>query len=592
VSFGRPGWLWLLLLAAPIVALFLVRRRARPVEVSSLLLWSRVLADEARRSWLGTLREFLALALNLAILAAVTLAAAGPARVTAEEAPETWLIVLDGGAAMAAPHPDGGTRFDRAREEAAAVIACAARTDRIALVRAGPSPTLLAPVGATREMLLRALEDAAPGPGVADLDAATSLVGGADRIVVIGGEDPGSGAFVGTGDPAVNVGITDVDAARERDGPGTRITVRLANAGSEAARREIVVRGPEGRRASVMVDLAPGEKAERTVLLEPASEGLATVLLEPSDVLPADDRATVPVAPRRRLRILALAELPPFLAAALEAAGDAVDAGSGRVDAIPSPLPPNTVVLVAGREPPTGAESAWILDAPGGEPRDAPAVTGWSSAHPVLRGLDLGNLGLRRARPIAPSSGEVALVTAEGGAIVTADETDDRRVLRFRFRLEDGNLPVLAAFPLMVRNALAWFARETPRLFPASLRRGEPLEPLRPLPAEVREVWLAGPAVATPSRAAVRDGRVSIRPDLKGQGLLLVRAGPWRERVAVHDRPPEVVAVPGDASRGELPGDRSGRPPPDPDLAPPILAAAALLLLLEWWWHQRTRRVR
>ena len=74
-------------------------------------------------------------------------------------------------------------------------------------------------------------------------------------------------------------------------------------------------------------------------------------------------------------------------------------------------------------------------------------------------------------------------------------------------------------------------------------------------------------------------------------GVLLVRAGSVRQRVAIHDLPPRVVAVPGDPTRGGMPPDRSDRVPPGRDLAGPFLLAAALLLVLEWWWHHRTTRL-
>jgi hypothetical protein len=606
LRFLRPEWLGVLALTLPVIVLFLVRRRRARVKVSSLILWQRVLAAEARRPWLGRLREPLSLLLNLLPIALLAAAAAGPERVVAGPEPVAWAIVLDGDVAMTAGTGDGDSRFDRARRRVRGILERASPLDRVALVLAGPAPLLLAPPGSPSDGLLRALDEATPTEGAADLEAslarAREATGGApDRLILVGTRDPGGDdvAFVGVGEPAPNAGIVEVRARRDPSSLLTEISVRVENAGPGATVRHVRLAGPAGWTDARELSLGPGKNGEASFLFAPGAEGLAVLRLDPPDGFPRDDRVVVPVAPAPRPRLLSGKALDPFLEAALRAQEDRVDRQGSTIlpdGDLPAAVPPDAILMLVGRDPPPELEGhVWVLRAPGGEERESPAVTGWDPSHPLLAGLDLGNLGFRRARPVPELPGRVAIVRAEGGAVVTAEETDRRRVLRFHFALEDTNLPVLAAFPLLVRNVLAWFTREEERWFPAALREGEALEPLRRLPRDVESVFLAGPALPKPIGLPVVDGRISHRPDLRpGEDrVLLVRAGRIRERVGVNRIAPEAAGLPADESRfdpDELP-DRSSLREPERDLTGPVLLAALVLLLLEWGYARLPRRV-
>jgi Aerotolerance regulator N-terminal/von Willebrand factor type A domain len=605
VRFAHAEWLHLLWLAAPIAILFLVRRRPKVAEVSSLILWRSVLAEDMRHPWLGALREPFMLLLNLLLLALIALAAAGPERVEAGPGPKTWAVVIDGGVTMEARAGDGRTRFDTARDRVREILARVALIDRVILVLAGPTPVLLAPPGPPGPRLAAALAEASPGAGPSDLDAAITLAGSAageepDLLVVVGETAPDGPAtgFVSVAEPTVNVGFTGVSARRDPVTLGTRITFTVGNAGPDAAEREVTILGPGGRRETVRISLTPGEKTERTVDFEPAAAGQAELTLAPGDAFTRDDRIVVPVSPPPRMRVLSTGVLDPFLEAALRAQGDRVDRAGSAVlpaDDLPETIPSNAVLILDGQDAPAGLVrgNVWVFGAPGAASRKAPAVTSSVSDHPVMAGVDLSHFGLTRARPLRDVGGRRVLVRAEGGPVITAEARDGLRILRFGFALKDGNLHVLAAFPVLVRNALAWFSEEEARLFPAAIRAGEPLESERRLPDGLGSIYLSGPALTTPVEVHVRHGRLSHRPHLTaaGEGMMVVRAGTRREHVAVNAVWPDVNALPGDpgtVSAGDLP-DRAGVRAPDPDLTPYVLLALGLLLLFEWWIFQRGR---
>src|SRR5687768_5986743 len=110
MTFDHPEGLWLLALAAPVIAFHLYRGRVRRIPVPALLFWEQVLVEEERRTALRRIRHVASLLLSLAALTLLTAAASSP-RLTPVR---RWAVVVDTSASMAAVEADGRTRIDRA----------------------------------------------------------------------------------------------------------------------------------------------------------------------------------------------------------------------------------------------------------------------------------------------------------------------------------------------------------------------------------------------------------------------------------------------------------------------------------------------
>lgn len=267
-----PRALWLLLLAVPLVAAHLVRRRRVRVSVPyvGLLLEAR---GPARGGGLGRrLSDHAPLLCRVLALAALALALAGPR--PSPPAPLVALVlVVDADVTSGARESDGRTRLAQALDLAAAE-ARAHSAGPVSVVVAGLVPSVLAQDAQDREALARRLSDRAapavePAPGAADLASALisawALAGDRGLVRVLtaralpatslpASSGPASRLeALGTGAADEDQGFVDLRVTAAVEGPRTRVEVSVKNFAPRPATREVVLRLgalPEERRAA------------------------------------------------------------------------------------------------------------------------------------------------------------------------------------------------------------------------------------------------------------------------------------------------------------------------------------------------------
>ncbi|HEX5272977.1 MAG TPA: VWA domain-containing protein, partial [Gemmataceae bacterium] len=166
MSLAHPAALFWLALAAPLVALYLLRVRLRRADVASLLFWAQVFPQSRRTALWGRLQHVGSLLVQLLLLVLLALAMAEP--VLPGEAPAAGhvVVLLDHSASMSARDGEG-TRLDRARAEARGVLAGLRAGDEAALVTCGAEARVACGLTPHRRALGRALDAvrADDGPG-------------------------------------------------------------------------------------------------------------------------------------------------------------------------------------------------------------------------------------------------------------------------------------------------------------------------------------------------------------------------------------------------------------------------------------------
>ncbi|MCC7396991.1 MAG: hypothetical protein IT455_07980 [Planctomycetes bacterium] len=450
------GWLALL----PVLYWLSLPPRPRRFEFTAHFAeWQAALAALRRRPRQAGLR-FVLLA---SALVAIALAAAGAA-VPGRPGPQRLVVLLDRSASMLASAPAG-----RAAARAAAQLANA--------FAALPEPAELTvlTIGAGLERRhgasARYLQDLPTPAGGLDVDLAAlaAATASADTAVwtLTDGQGqrglPTVGALTVLAARGDNAGVLAVVVQDQWPLPTLQVAVEVVGFPAAPAAAELLVEGAVEPVPPVPLLLAPGEVVTHTLQLvrQPAGGELRCRVRLPGDVLAADDGQTLwlPPLPAPRIAARSDGEAGPFVRAAAaalaaEVAGQVVAAGAGDdvglllVDGGRVLLTPGTQrVLTFGTALRADGELvAWR------EPR----VIDWDRRSPLTAGLDLSELRLDTAwRGVLPE-GEALLWAEHAGqreplAVVVGDERCAS--VHFAFRLQDGNLPLLPAFPQLLRRA-------------------------------------------------------------------------------------------------------------------------------------------
>lgn len=463
VTFTDPHRLWWLVVLPLLYWLALPPRPRQSAWTPHLAQWREAQRTLRRRPPRLSGLRFLLLA--IAATAAVV-AHAGPMSV-AREGATRLVVVCDTSTSMAAQQANGATAF---------ASATAALREGLASVPPHTDVTLLRCGGALHRRhgaSARALHDLGGPAGAlaADLAALAEAIASEPRTAVWTVTDgqgqsrlPAVGALSCVPARGPNAAVLAVRATDGWPLPGLSLAVDVVAFAEAPCTVEVTVVGAVTATPAQRVDLVAGTTATLPFALERAPLGgpLEVRVTLPGDVLPADDRwvAVLPPLPAPRIAVLADAEAGPFAhvaaqALAAEVAGTVVDATAGAavglllVDGGVAAIAPGKVraLCFGSRLDPTAAIEPWL------EPR----IADWDRTGPLTTGLDLSDLQVQTAFPATLPPGEAFLWAADaaGGRVPLAVVCggDETASVHFAFRLQDSNLPLLPAFPQLLRRA-------------------------------------------------------------------------------------------------------------------------------------------
>jgi Ca-activated chloride channel family protein len=515
VAFAAPLALLALLLVPLVILLHLISARWTSREVSSLVFWEETLRD------LHTTLRIRRLLRSLALLAAVLAIAAlviGLARPLIGREPASagdTVLVLDVSASMAS-RSGRGSRYDDARAAALNLVAGLRRGARMCVVASGAAPRVLAPFTDDRDALRRAIggstatdEPGAPGDSLL-FALGLRRQGRAARVVFV---TDGAFSSLGEADPertgirvltvgrkAENAGITAMSFRRTAAG-GVELFVSIA-ASSGMPRTVPLVVSASGTTV-VRRDLTIGDSGSASVSVpwEGSTQGRVTARIEVDDDLASDDAAYAVFAPAQSMRVLLVGRPDPFLQAALSRfpgvivkSVDAVDPISGDRELAGYDL----AVFNGGTVPPLERGNVLAFGAvPPGLPlavrgtARSPRFASWDRGHPLLAPLALGPVVIEQALDVRAGPGVDVIARSRDGALVAIWQREDLRVLFVAFQPSDSDLPLRAAFPLFVANALSWFRPGVLGADAASYRTGDTVEV--GIPGNTREAQVASP---------------------------------------------------------------------------------------------------
>lgn len=289
---------------AALVATYLYRSRFHRKTVSSLMLWRQT----ALPSQGGTRRDTLRLPpiffLELAILAALVLAAAAP--LFRREMVPSVTLVVDDSASMRAVGRDGLAACDRAARVAGSLLRHRPVAS-IRIVAAGmPEPTVSGIVPASRvTAAVRGLAYSSAADSLEQAIARAGELAGPDGEVVVLSDHPPADGFavappirwIAVGEAAANTGIVHADRSPNPDGSESlllRIRAFAPSSGSRPDRVRVALLPWDGKNPPLVADTLPLDasgSARLAVTLPPGTPDAVAVL--PEDALATDNRTVL-----------------------------------------------------------------------------------------------------------------------------------------------------------------------------------------------------------------------------------------------------------------------------------------------------------
>ncbi len=160
LTFLHSQYLHLLWLGLIPVALWLFRRKAKRVQVSTLLFFRTLAREHQESAWLRRLKRILSLVLTLLVILLAVLALARPFRKGGGDTPKSLVVLLDCSASMAAQDADGKTRLDAAKDQLKDRLRALPENIITSLVVFGAEAEVMQSRSTNRRELLRMIDQA------------------------------------------------------------------------------------------------------------------------------------------------------------------------------------------------------------------------------------------------------------------------------------------------------------------------------------------------------------------------------------------------------------------------------------------------
>lgn len=509
MGFLAPLAFGLALLVPVIVAMYLLKLRREEQTVSSTFLWQRMVRDvEANAPW-QKLRRNILLLLQLLLLLALIAALARPYLLTTGITGNNLILIVDRSASMAATDA-GGTRLAAAKHEALRLIDQLPDNGRATVIAVGGQMEVPASASSDRRELRQAIErlEIRNGGG-SDLSQALALAGSlaarefesevaiiSDGQVTIPDQAtlPVPVQFFPIGSRADNVAISAF--VLQPGQGGQTLFVQATNYGSAPVQRRMVVELDGALFNAYDFTLDPGQ--DRSIVADvPSTVRRATARLDGSDVLPLDDQAWATSGGTDKATVRIMTDGNRFLETAFSllpgiqvttvptTTTTFTDTVALTVlDGVtPEPLPPGNLLFIG---PLRSTELFSVTGA-----IEFPASRPATGNEPLLRNVSVAEINVLRAAQLTKPVWARTVIDSDGGPMLLAGEQSGRRIGVLGFALQNSDLPLQIAFPVLMANLVGYLAPGQGS-DAAQLQPGQPL--VVPVPPDATRVTVTNPA--------------------------------------------------------------------------------------------------
>lgn len=489
MRFLNPSFLHLAWLAIIPLALWLFRRAARRLPVSTLLFFKSLAREHQESAWLRQIKKWLSLALTLLALILAVLALARPSGDLAAGSTQAVVLVADRSASMSARDAAAVSRMEAAKTALRSVVRSLPDQAVLTLIAFDARPEVLLSRSRNRRECLRLIDtlDAVPieGDAAAALEAAHRLaeLDAGAKIWLASDALPADGSKVSFLDCALpevlNAGITGFQI---RPGPLSGGQLELfASISASAANRATVTSTLEmtlaGRLAQLReVELAPGASISLILPLEAMrGQQVELRLRTPGDCMSWDDAAAAPLPRPHAIQAAWFAQdADPFTELALASLVESRRVEMTRYEpaAWPPKEKPDVYIFehwLPGKDWPTdrpvivldprqSSGPLTVRQLPGnGVPHDG--VRAVQAEHPVLYRVASGRVAVTQSVELTlPSSLETLWMAGNDPVLAAGEHAGQRLVVTGFSPARSEQLALLPALPLVLGNALFWCA--------------------------------------------------------------------------------------------------------------------------------------
>jgi Mg-chelatase subunit ChlD len=615
MSFLNPLGLSLLALVPIVIFFHLFRARRREIRVSTWRFWDSKRREQSRTTFFAPKLRLNPL-LILQLLAVILLSFA-IAQTTLTHVAQGWprtILVIDTSASMAADDVPGG-RLGSAQGQAEGLVARLKPDQQVMIVEAAAHPSIREPFTTDKSELQHAIADLRPTGEIGKIDEAIRLAtelladGPPGEIHVFTDAAYGHLSQLKTktapvswhvvGDTGDNVAITTLEVRAESQSLGVYESfITLDNFSSSSQHFTLKLAIDNNVIHEEKVDLPA--KLRRSFMVPfryQNGRGLLSAQIDPHDHFSLDDIAYAVIPAWRRIKVVLASRGNVLLEKALRS-DPRIDLQLTSPEQFPTSLA-GAEIVVLDRVPPSPiplGNYLLIQSLPSNVPIqqfgtiELPEVVNWDTDHPVMQHIDFSNVLVKSALEVQPVGDCDRLVESDRTPLVVTCLAQGMRAIFVGFDVLQSDLPIRAAFPLFVSNAIKWLAPVRLEDGPLHIRGGEPIS------VDVNR----GFSVA---RITKPDGKIDVLPieyghltysDTRLTGIYWVSVGNTQQRVAVDlldegesDLTPGRAVQVGAAIEGAVPSYAIRN-----DLWP-ILAALALAVLsaeagLFLYWYRQS----
>jgi hypothetical protein len=502
MRFIAPQFLHLAWLALIPLALWLYRRHAKRLPVSTLLFFKSLAREHQESAWLRRVKKWLSLALTLLALLLAVLALARPTYEGAAHAPKAVVLILDCSASMAAIDASGKTRLTEATMELQQVVRSLPDQAVITLITFDTKAEVVLSRSRNRRECLRLLSELKPLPIAGDATEALATARrlaelDADATIWLASDTKADGdiRFIDCALPeVVNVGITGFQIRPSPlSGGQHEVFVKVSAASANRAKVTSILEVTlAGRPVQIReIELEPGGSSTLILPVESArGQRLELQLKTPGDTFGWDDALTAPLPKNQPLNVAWITDKPdPFTEIALasliesrriEMARYASDAWPPKEKPdvyvfehwLPKTWPNDRPVIVLNPTSSCGPISVKAL--PGnGLPHDN--LRSVLPDHPLLFRVASNRVAVTQTSVLAlPASLEPLWIAGTEPVLAAGEHAGQRIVVSAFSPATSEQLALLPAFPLVLGNALYWCAESNEALASRrSMRTGE-----------------------------------------------------------------------------------------------------------------------